>query len=309
MKQKTSNLFLIRPFRFFCNPETAVNNYFQSNSIDEEIANVSQKALKEFDEFFNLLKKNNLTIFLFNDTNRPVTPDALFPNNWISTYQNGTIFLHSMFAENRRLERRDDIVSFLKENFSVSEVYNKADFQEKNNQFLEGTGSMVLDRENKIVYAALSERTNQILVEDFCKKMNFSCLVFRAFQSPKKIIYHTNVMMSVCKDFAVICLDSILDKNEQKKILNSLNQTKKEVILISIEQMNNFCGNILEVENQNRESILIMSTRAFKAFSKTQKKIINRYCKIVHSSLDTIENFGGGGARCMLAEIFLKKIL
>ena len=310
MKQTTSNLFLIRPFKFFGNPETSVNNYFQSNEANEGHINISKKALDEFDNFFEILQKNNLNVILFNDTEKPITPDSIFPNNWISTYQDGGIFIHPMFAENRRLERRKDIIDFLKRNFSVSNVFNDAEFHEKNQNFLEGTGSMVLDRVNKIVYAALSERTCQDLLNEFCKKINFSPVSFTAFQNfnQDKIIYHTNVMMSVCDNFVIVCLDSIVDTNEKNKVLDSLIQTKKEIIPISIEQVSNFCGNVLEVKSNTDENLLIMSTKSFNSFSKNQKKIINRFCKIVHSPLDTIEKYGGGGARCMIAEIFLNKI-
>ena len=178
----------------------------------------------------------------------------------------------------------------------------------KNNQFLEGTGSLVLDRENKIAYMALSERSSYNLLVDFCQKTNFQAITFSAFQKPKKIIYHTNVMMSICEKFSIVCLDSIVDVNEKKKVCDFLIKTKKEIISISLEQVNNFCGNVLGVKNKNGESLLVMSTNAFNSFTKNQKKIINRSCKIVHSPLDTIEKYGGGGARCMLAEIFLNKI-
>ena len=310
MSQSTSNLFLIRPFNFFGNPETSVNNYFQSNDVDNERYDISNKALFEFDEFCIILRKNNLNIFLFDDTRKPKTPDSIFPNNWISTHQDGSIFIYPMFAENRRLERRNDIVSFLKERFKVSNIFDDAAFNEKNNKFLEGTGSMVLDRVNKIAYAALSERTHHDLFNDFCKKINFSPISFTSFQdfNSEKIIYHTNVMLSICENFVVICLDSIKNSSERNNILNSFNHTKKEIISISLEQVNNFCGNVLEVKNLNNENLLVMSTKSFNSFSKNQKKIINRFCKIVHSPLDTIEKYGGGGARCMIAEIFLNKI-
>ncbi len=307
MKQTTSNLFLIRPFRFFSNPETSVNNYFQANMFSGNDVDVAKEALIEFDNFFKTLQSNHLNVFLFDDFEKPITPDCIFPNNWISTYQDGKIFIHSMFAKNRRLERRDDIVSFLKQNFHVSKIFNDAELNEKKNQFLEGTGSLVLDRENKIAYMALSERSSYDLLVDFCQKTNFQAIVFSAFQKPKKIIYHTNVMMSVCEKFAIVCLDSIVDVNEKKKVFDFLIKTKKEIISISLEQVNNFCGNVLGVKNKNGESLLVMSTNAFNSFTKNQKKIINRSCKIVHSPLDTIEKYGGGGARCMLAEIFLNK--
>lgn len=308
MKQTTSNLFVIRPFRFFSNPQTLVNNYFQADVCSKNNTQIAKKALIEFDNFLKILQKNHLNVFLFNDFENPITPDCLFPNNWISTYQDGKIFIHPMFAKNRRLERRDDIIDFLKKNFHVSKIFNDAEFHEKNNQFLEGTGSMVLDRENKIAYTALSERSCHDLLLDFCKKTNFRPISFSAFQNnnEEKIIYHTNVMMSVCEKFAVVCLDSIFDIREKNKVLDILNKTKKEVVSISFEQVNNFCGNVLELRNQDEENLLVMSTKAFNSFTKNQKKIINRFCKIVHSPLDTIENFGGGGARCMLAEIFLK---
>ena len=310
MRQSASNLFLIRPFNFFGNPETSVNNYFQFNVKDNDRYDISKKALFEFDEFCMTLRKNNLNVFVFDDTKKPKTPDSIFPNNWISTHQDGNIFIYPMFAENRRLERRNDIVCFLKEKFNVSNVFDNAVFNEKNNKFLEGTGSMVLDRVNRIVYAALSERTHRDLLNDFCKKINFLPITFTSFQdyNTKKIIYHTNVMMSICENFVVICLDSIKNSSEKNNVLNSLNLTKKEIISISLEQVNNFCGNVLEVKSSSNENLLVMSTKSFNSFSKSQKKIINRFCKIVHSPLDTIEKYGGGGARCMIAEIFLNKI-
>ncbi len=310
MKQTTSNLFLIRPCNFFGNPETSVNNYFQTDVLNKKHINISMKALSEFDNFYELLQKNNLNVFLFNDTKKPITPDSIFPNNWISTYQDGKIFIHPMYAKNRRLERRNDIIEFLKENFSVSNIFNDAEFYEKNNKFLEGTGSMVLDRVNKLVYAALSERTCQDLLNDFCEKINFSPISFLAFQNfnEGKIIYHTNVMMSVCEHFVIVCLESVKNIDEKNKLMDSLNRTNKQIISISLEQVNHFCGNVLEVKNKNDERLLVMSTKAFNSFSIKQKKIINRFCKIVHSPLDTIEKYGGGGARCMLAEIFLNKI-
>ncbi len=310
MKQSTSNLFLIRPYKFFGNPETSINNYFQGDGLGNNNYSINQKALVEFDNFFNVLKNNNINVFLFNDTPYPITPDSIFPNNWISTYQDGKIFIHSMFAKNRRLERRSDIIAFLKENFSFSQIFNDAEFNEKNNNFLEGTGSMVLDRVNQIVYAALSERTCQDLLNEFCKKINFQPIVFTAYlnYNHRKVIYHTNVMMSICENFAIVCFESVASKNEQNKIIDSLDRTKKKIITISLDQVNNFCGNVLEVKNNKDENILIMSSRAFNCFSKNQKKIINSFCKIVHSPLDTIEKYGGGGARCMLAEIFLNKM-
>ena len=309
MNQNTSNLFLIKPCNFFCNPETSVNNFFQNSDFDSDKDNISKKASLEFDSFVNKLKKNNLNIFQFKDTNKPITPDSIFPNNWISTYQNNTIIIHSMFAKNRRLERRDDIIDFLKKKFIVEKMYNFSEEQEKKNKFLEGTGSMVLDRINKVVYAALSERTSHDLLLEFCDLQGFKLITFNAYQDfdKKKIIYHTNVMMSVCENFVIICLDSVINKEEKNLLIDSFNRNKKEIIFITMEQVNKFCGNVLEVKNTLGENILIMSSKAFNSFSKNQIKMINKFCKIVHSPLDTIERYGGGGARCMIAEIFLKK--
>jgi hypothetical protein len=309
MIQNTSNLFLIKPCNFFCNPETSVNNYFQNSDSDSDIDSISNKALLEFDFFLNKLKKNNLNIYQFKDTKKPITPDSIFPNNWISTYQNNTIIIHSMFAKNRRLEKRVDIIDFLKKKFTVDKVYNSSEDQEKKNKFLEGTGSMVLDRVNKVVYAVLSERTSHDLLLEFCDFQGFKLIPFNAYQDfdKKKMIYHTNVMMSLCENFVIICLDSVIKMDEKKILLDSFNRNKKEIIFITMEQVNKFCGNVLEVKNTLGENILIMSSKAFNSFSKKQIKIINKFCKIVHSPLDTIEKYGGGGARCMIAEIFLKK--
>ena len=309
MNQNTSNLLLIKPFNFFCNPETSVNNFFQNSDLNSNKDNIAKKASLEFDFFLNKLKKNNLNIFQFKDTNKPITPDSIFPNNWISTYQNNIIIIHSMFAKNRRLERRSDIIDFFKKKFFVEKVYNNSEELEKKNKFLEGTGSMVLDRVNKVVYAALSERTSHDLLLEFCDLQAFKLIPFNAYLDfdKKKIIYHTNIMMSVCENFVIICLDCVIKKKEKNILTDSFNRNKKEIIFITMEQVNKFCGNVLEVKNNLGENILIMSSKAFNSFSKNQIKMINKFCKIVHSPLDTIERYGGGGARCMIAEIFLKK--
>ncbi|MBH76189.1 MAG: amidinotransferase [Flavobacteriales bacterium] len=309
MKQSTSNLILIRPFKFFSNPETSINNYFQDKSNEKKETIISKQALFEFDNFIKVLKKNDLNIYLFSDTENPITPDSLFPNNWFSTYYRGDIHLHSMFAKNRRLEKRIDVIDLLKENFIVNNIFDKTKILEEKNQFLEGTGSLVLDRVNRIAYAALSERTNKFLLLEFCKQINFRPVYFTAYQNfeNKKIIYHTNVMMSVASKYVIICLDSIINKKERNDIINCIEKSEKKIIPISLDQVNNFCGNVIELNNNNNHNLLVMSTKAFNSFSNSQIKTIENFSKIVHSPLDTIEKYGGGGARCMIAEIFLNK--
>lgn len=309
MKQSTSNLILIRPFKFFSNPETSINNYFQDKSNEKKETIISKQALFEFDNFIKVLNKNDLNIYLFNDTENPITPDSLFPNNWFSTYYSGDIHLHSMFAKNRRLEKRLDVIDLLKENFIVNNIFDKTKILEEKNQFLEGTGSLVLDRVSRIAYAALSERTNKFLLLEFCKQINFRPVYFTAYQNfeNNKIIYHTNVMMSVASKYVIICLDSIVNKKERNDIISCIEKSEKKIIPISLDQVNNFCGNVIELNNNNNHNLLVMSTKAFNSFSNSQIKTIENFSKIVHSPLDTIEKYGGGGARCMIAEIFLNK--
>ncbi len=309
--QITSTLLMIRPIQFRFNEQTAVNNYYQKvidNISPEEVITAAQT---EFDNFVQVLRANGIEVVVVEDTADPDTPDSIFPNNWVSFHADGSIGLYPMYAENRRLERRDDIFELLKKQFDFS-WSQKIDFTylEKDGQFLEGTGSMILDRENKIAYAAISLRTHQEAFSTFCQKFGYQGVTFVANQSVdgrRLPIYHTNVMMCVGDAFAVICLDSIDNNEERENVVANLERTGKDIIAISESQKEHFAGNMLQVKNERDESFLVMSSAAYQSLNQDQITIINKYCTIIHSPLDTIEALGGGSARCMMAEIFLPK--
>lgn len=301
--QTTNNLLMIRPVDFKFNEQTASNNMFQQDS-DE--TNVQQKALEEFDSFVLALRKNGIDVTVINDTLYPETPDSIFPNNWISLHEDGTVVLYPMFSENRRLERRQDIIEELSNKFVVSQVIDLSDYENKN-QFLEGTGSLVLDRKAKIAYACRSLRTSEEVIEDFCAQTGYTFVLFNALDGSGFPIYHTNVMMCIAEEFAVICLDAISDLNQRDEVVNSLSNNGKTVMDITIDQMNQFAGNMLQVKNDKNEPLLVMSEQAFNALTKEQIDFLETYNKIVTAPLDTIEKHGGGSARCMLAEIHLPK--
>lgn len=293
---------MIRPAAFAYNAQTAVNNKFQVAGNAEA---AQAKALEEFDAFVEKLRESGIDVTVINDTAEPHTPDSIFPNNWISFHENGTIVLYPMYAVNRRAERKQHVLDTIHNKFSIA---NKLDFTnyEANNFFLEGTGSMVLDRENKIAYACISERTNKDVLEDFCKKMNHTACIFTATDANSDEIYHTNVMMCVADKYVVVCLDSIKDETERNHVIDTIETTGKEIISISLEQMNRFSGNMLQLQNKNGEKILVMSEQAYKALTHEQISRLEEYNRIVYSNLDTIEMNGGGSARCMIAEVFLE---
>ena len=298
--QNTSQLLMIKPVDFGFNVETAVNNAFQSASIET----AQQNALKEFNDFVTLLQDNGIHVTVIEDTPIPHTPDSIFPNNWISFHADGTIILYPMFATNRRAERKQHVLDIIKNMFVVKQAIDLTKY-ENENLFLEGTGSMVLDRENKIAYACLSPRTSEKVITEFCRIRNYKAVTFTAADNNDIEIYHTNVMMCVADKFVVICLDSIINQEERKKVIETIAQTGKEIIEISQQQINAFAGNMLQVINTNNEKLLIMSTQAFHLLSNQQKNRLEKYNRLLHSPLDTIEKAGGGSARCMLAEIFL----
>ena len=317
MKQTTNSILMIRPVAFRMNEQTTVNNYYQKvlDGISPETVNA--KAQAEFDVFVNKLRKVGVNVIVVEDTLEPNTPDSIFPNNWISFHENGDVVLYPMFAENRRAERREDILDILEdEGFKINQImdYTAA---EEDGIFLEGTGSLLLDRENGKAYCALSPRADEELMIEFCEDFEFTPVLFEAFQTvnlpdgkaggERKLIYHTNVMMCLGDTFAVICADCIDDKKERKMVLDSLRGDDKEVILITEEQVNNFAGNMLEVKGKNDKRFLVMSESAFKSLTKKQITQLEAHVEIIHSSLDTIEACGGGSARCMMAEIFLPK--
>jgi hypothetical protein len=310
MKQTTNAILMIRPVAFRMNEQTAVNNYYQKVLDGLSPETVNAKAQAEFDAFVNKLRKVGVNVVVVEDTLEPNTPDSIFPNNWISFHENGDVVLYPMFAENRRAERREDILDILEdEGFEINEIMDYT-LAEEDNVFLEGTGSLLLDRENGKAYCALSPRADEELMIEFCEDFEFTPVIFEAFQTvngERKLIYHTNVMMTLGDTFAVICADCIDDKKERKMVLDSLKGDDKEVILITEDQVNNFAGNMLEVKGKNDERFLVMSESAYKSLTKKQIAQLEAHVEIIHSSLDTIEACGGGSARCMMAEIFLPK--
>ncbi|MCH1595221.1 MAG: arginine deiminase-related protein [Flavobacteriaceae bacterium] len=304
--QYTSNILMIRPASFRMNEETAVNNYFQSETqLDPRM--VVGAAQREFDEFVALLRANGVNVIVVEDIKENDTPDALFPNNWISMHKEGKVGLYPMFAENRRRERREDILDVLEENgFEISEVIDYSSAEEEE-VFLEGTGSLILDRENGIAYCALSDRADEELLIEFCEDFEYTPIIFGAYQSTdnKRLpIYHTNVMMCVADRFAVICLDSIDDKKERKAVKEQLKSNGKTIVAITEKQMHEFAGNMLQVKATNGP-VLVMSDRAYRSLQPDQIKTLESFGPIIHPKLDIIETCGGGSARCMMAEIFL----
>jgi hypothetical protein len=290
------------------NEQTTVNNYYQKVIDGLSSETVNTKAQEEFDTFVNKLRMVGVDVTVVDDTLEPSTPDSIFPNNWISFHENGDVALYPMFAENRRLERREEILDILEDKgFVVNEIMDYSSAEE-DGFFLEGTGSVVLDRENDKAYCALSPRADEELFIEFCEDFEYTPVIFEAFQTvgtERKLIYHTNVMMCVADTFAVICADCIDDKKERKMVLDSLKSDGKEIILISEDQMNNFAGNMLELQGADERRYLIMSASAHKSLTKKQVAQLEEHITILSSSLDTIEACGGGSARCMMAEIFL----
>ncbi len=302
---------MIRPVAFRMNEQTAVNNYYQKVLDGLSPETVNAKAQEEFDTFVNKLRMVGIDVTVVDDTLDPSTPDSIFPNNWISFHENGDVVLYPMFAENRRLERREDILDILEaKGFEVNEEITDYSSAEEDGFYLEGTGSIVLDRENGKAYCALSPRADEELFIEFCEDFDMNPIIFEAFQTvdgERKLIYHTNVMMCIADTFAVICADCIDDKKERKMVLDSLKADGKEIVLITEDQMNNFAGNMLELQGFDERRYLIMSNSAHKSLNKKQIAQLEEHITILSSSLDTIEACGGGSARCMMAEIFLPR--
>ena len=300
--QNSTHLLMIQPVNFGFNAQTAVNNVFQKNIGGD----VQQKALQEFNDFVALLHANKVDVTVVEDSVDPSTPDSIFPNNWISFHSDGRIFLYPMFAVNRRQERKTDVLDAVKNKFTVTDIIDLST-SEADQLFLEGTGSMVLDRENKIAYACLSPRTNEKILNGFCSMAGYKPVTFKATDSTGVDIYHTNVMMCIADTYAVICLDSIADNEERKNVIASLEKTKKEIVDITFQQLNSFAGNMLQVKNGDDELLLVMSSQAYHSLTTAQIETLQNHNRIIHSPLNTIETAGGGSARCMMAEIFLKK--
>jgi len=304
--QTTKNILLIRPSNFIFNPETAASNTFQ-NEVKESRDTIMKKVFNEFEEFAAMLKSRGVNVFVFDDTQYPEKPDAVFPNNWVSFHSDGTVILYPMFAPNRRHERRQDIIDSLKKDFQVTNLLDLSAY-EKENRFLEGTGSIVFDHQNKMAYACLSPRTDKELFDKVCDYLRYKPVCFHAHDKGGKEIYHTNVMMCIGENFSVICLDSISDKKERELVFESLANTRHQIIDITFEQMNNFAGNMLAIQFNDNKGILALSQSSFNSLTAAQKNEIEKYCELVPLSIKTIETIGGGSARCMIAEVFLKPI-
>ena len=304
-KQITNTVLMVRPVRFRMNEETVVNNYFQEE-MDLKNEEINRQAQQEFDAFVHKLREVGVKVIGVDDIYEQNTPDSVFPNNWITFHQNGNVAIYPMFAENRRRERREDILDKVEEDgFLIENVYDYTD-AEQENIFLEGTGAMVLDRVHRKAYCALSPRADEELFIEFCEDFEYTPVIFRAYQKVdgKQVpIYHTNVMMALGENFAVVCLDTITDKSERKNLLHHLKEDKKEIISITPEQMCQYAGNMLQVQGKN-STYLVMSDAAYNALTPQQIQTIEKYTQILHNNLETIETCGGGSARCMLAVVF-----
>ena len=307
-KQITDTILMIRPVAFRMNEQTAVNNFFQED-IALKNAEINTKAQAEFDAFVQKLRAVGVNVLVENDDLRMDTPDSIFPNNWISFHENGDIGLYPMFAENRRRERREEVLIRLEsEGFLINNIYDYSSAEDEG-IFLEGTGSLLLDRINHKAYCALSARADEELVIEFCEDFEYFPIIFTANQTVdgKRLpIYHTNVMMCLAEEFCVICLDTIDDAVEKKNVVQHLKKDRKEIIRITEAQMHHFAGNMLQVQGKGKK-YLVMSTVAHKSLNKEQIAAIEKHCEILSSDLTTIETCGGGSARCMMAEVFLPK--
>lgn len=310
MKQITNTILMIRPVAFRMNEQTAVNNYYQKALEGVMPSTVNAKAQTEFDAFVEELRRVGVNVIVVEDTINPDTPDSIFPNNWISFHENGDVALYPMFAENRRLERREDILDVLEEKgFVINDIVDYTSAEE-DEIYLEGTGSMILDRQNGRAYCALSPRADEELFIEFCEDFDLDPVIFEAYQTvdgQRELIYHTNVMMCVGETFAILCADSIDDKKERAMVISKLKDDGKEIIEITEEQVNSFAGNMLQVEGNEGVRYLVMSRSAKDALKEDQIKRIEKHNAILVAPLDVIEVCGGGSARCMMAEVFLPK--
>ena len=310
MNQSTSSVFMVRPHSFRKNEETATNNHYQRDIAQASPEEIIERAQEEFDGFVDQLKAAGIEVVVFDEAEPHETPDALFPNNWISTHADGTVALYPMFAPNRRTERREDVPLVLEHQFGfdVRQIIDFTEF-ESHNKFLEGTGSIVLDRINRKAYAALSDRTDARALEHFCDQLDFEPVAFQALQTvdnQRLPIYHTNVMMSIGSGYAVVCLDCIDSDDERKQVVDAIAQDGLELIAITEEQVNQFAGNMLELTG-DEGPVLVMSASAYQSLVPGQIEKLQQHTTLLHAPLPTIETCGGGSARCMIAEIHLPK--
>lgn len=306
MSQIASSILMVRPACFGYNAETSVNNAFQKKHGRPATGRIAQQAAREFDGMVRLLANKNIDVTVMQDSKEPPKPDAVFPNNWFCTLPDGTLAVFPMFAANRRSEKRDDILHAVCDTFDVKDVEDWSEY-EADNFFLEGTGSMIFDHENKMVYACISERTHRHLFEKFAAKHGYTPVAFVAKDANGVPVYHTNVMMHIGDTYAVVCLDSIVNKTERIFIAETLGQTEHEVIPVSQEQVKHFAGNMIQAENKYGEKYTVLSRSAFDCLTAAQKNILSVHTNLLPVDIDTIETVGGGSARCMIAEIFLER--
>lgn len=298
-----SKVLMIRPSNFGSNPETIGSNAFQSADNKSEKHSLTEIARQEFDSMIEKLRMNNIEVIVFDDKENPVRPDAIFPNNWISTHSDGRLITYPMMAKSRRAERREDIIDHLIDQFAYDRRY-AFEYLEEESHYLEGTGSMVLDRKNRILYSALSPRTDIIAINKFAVLMAYEHVVFHAFDKDMKAIYHTNVMMSIVKNLAIVCMECIPDEAERKILENKIRSSGRGILEISFAQMASFAGNALQLTNTSGIPILVMSESALKSLDASQLDKISAETSIITVSIPTIEKYGGGSVRCMMAEIF-----
>lgn len=297
---------MIRPSCFRRNSETATNNYFQNKILNINQDLILKNAILEFDKLVFKIKQCGIDVHVYQDDLKRDTPDSIYPNNWITFHSKKRIALYPMYAKNRRLERNEEVLKFLEQkNIIINESIDYSN-AEKKEYFLEGTGSMVLDRINKKSYCSISERTNEHLVYEFCNDFQYMPIIFNSFQdhqNNRKPIYHTNVMMCIAQNYSVICLDAIDNKDEREMVKKSLEDDNKEIITISENQLKLFTGNMIELTKENK-SFLFMSQTAYNSLNENQLERLKSFSKLIYSSVDTIEKCGGGSVRCMIAEIF-----
>ncbi|WP_134089336.1 citrulline utilization hydrolase CtlX [Olivibacter sp. XZL3] len=296
----TSAIMMIRPLNFNYNEETAVNNKFQQVTSGADMQTI---ALNQFEGFVSLLEDHDVDVHVFEDTKDPIKPDAIFPNNWLSFHEDGSLVLYPLFAKNRRKERRRDIIDLLSASYELKNIIDLTHFEQKQ-LFLEGTGSMVLDRKHHIAFMCKSPRSSTAVLYEFCKRMDYKPIYFEASDRNGFPIYHTNVMMCVGNDFAVICKDALTSSTDKEKVIKSLTQTGKEIVDISFGQMEHFAGNMIQLKNKLNQALLVMSEQAYLSLHKEQRTCLKKRAQLLYAPLDVIEKNGGGSARCMITEIF-----
>lgn len=304
-QQTTRHILMVRPANFGFNEETAANNAFQKRGGQASPADISRQARREFDAFVEKLREAGVNVIVVKDSARPVKPDAVFPNNWVTFHQEGMVITYPMFSPARRRERRRQVVEEVLQHGFRAEKRVNFEFNEKINRFLEGTGSIIFDHTNRLAYACLSPRTDEKLLHELCELIGYQAVAFRSVDESDQDVYHTNVMMAMGETFVVICLDSVRDPQERKMLEEKFAATGKEIVPISLAQMNSFAGNMLQVRNERDETILVMSETALQSLSPEQISRLEQHTRLLHSNIHTIETLGGGSARCMMAEVFL----